>query len=111
MALHSVFVGLAVLASAVTVMAGDEALGLFEGHADVGAVGKPGSVVYDAKAGAYTVSGGGENMWFGTDAFHFVWKEASGDLALAADVQLVGTGSRTRPRTDSGWPSSPTRRT
>ena len=58
----------------------------------MGAVGKPGTVVYDAKAGTYTVTGGGENMWFATDAFHFVWKKASGDVTLAADVRFVGSG-------------------
>ncbi len=58
----------------------------------MGTVGKPGSAVYAAKAGTYTVTGGGANMWFATDAFHFVWKKASGDLALAADVRFVGTG-------------------
>jgi hypothetical protein len=86
------FLGLAVLACAATGFAGDGGLGLFEAHGDVGAVGKAGSVACDAKAGTYTVTGGGENMWFATDAFHFVWKKASGDLSLAADVRFVGTG-------------------
>jgi TolB protein len=88
-----VVLGFAVLASAAAGFAADgEELGLFEAHGDVGAVGKPGSVVHDAKAGTYTVTGGGENMWFATDAFHFVWKKASGDVALAADVRFAGTG-------------------
>lgn len=72
--------------------AADVALGLFEAHGDVGAVGKPGTVAYDAKAGTYTVTGGGENMWFATDAFHFAWKKASGDVTLAADIRFVGSG-------------------
>ena len=67
-------------------------LGIFEANGDVGAVGRKGSVAYDAKAGTYTVTGGGENMWFSTDAFHFVWKKASGDVALAADIRFVGEG-------------------
>ena len=89
---HAVVLGLAALASAASGFAAEGGLGLFEAHGDVGRVGKPGSVAYDAKAGTYTVTGGGENMWFATDAFHFVWKEASGDLALAADVRFAGTG-------------------
>ena len=44
--------------------AGDVGLGLFEAHGDVGTVGKPGTIVYDAKAGTYAVTGGGANMWF-----------------------------------------------
>ena len=89
---HAVVLGLAALASAAAGFAAEGGIGLFEAHGDVGAVGQPGTVVYDAKAGTYTVTGGGENMWFATDAFHFVWKRASGDLALAADVRFVGTG-------------------
>jgi TolB protein len=89
---RAALLGLAVLLCAGAGFAGDGGFGLFEAHGDVGTVGKPGSAVYDAKAGTYTVTGGGENMWFATDAFHFVWKKASGDLALAADVRFVGTG-------------------
>ena len=44
------------------------ALGLFEAHGDVGAVGKPGSVEYDAARKSYLVAGGGENMWLASDA-------------------------------------------
>ena len=66
--------------------------GLFEGHQDIGRVAKPGSVQFDPSQGTYTVSGGGENMWFTNDAFHFVWKRASGDLSLAADLRWLGSG-------------------
>ena len=31
-------------------------------------------------------------MWGVSDAFHFVWKEMSGDVTLAADVRLLGSG-------------------
>jgi hypothetical protein len=31
-------------------------------------------------------------MWFGSDAFHFVWKKVSGDVALAADISFIGQG-------------------
>ena len=89
---RTVFVGLiaAFSGSGGAVQAGQ--LGIFEAHGDVGAVGLKGGVAYDAKAGTYTVTGGGENMWFSTDALHFVWKQAQGDLALAADIRFVGDG-------------------
>jgi hypothetical protein len=68
-------------------------LGLFQGQADVGAVDYPGSVDYDASTGRYTVAGSGENMWFSADAFHFVWKEISGDrMSLAATINFSGSG-------------------
>ena len=31
-------------------------------------------------------------MWFTNDAFHFVWKKVSGDVALAADIVFKGQG-------------------
>jgi hypothetical protein len=52
----------------------------------------PGSVAFDAATRSYNVAGSGENMWFTRDAFHYAWKKASGDLALTADVSLVGEG-------------------
>jgi hypothetical protein len=43
-------------------------------------------------SGAYVVSGGGENMWFTNDAFHFVWKRVSGDFDLQAAIQWRDSG-------------------
>ena len=68
------------------------AAGVFEGHTDVGTVLHPGSLQYDASAQTYTVTGSGENMWFATDAFHFVWKKMSGDVSLTADVSFANGG-------------------
>lgn len=67
-------------------------LGVFEGHGDIGEVGHAGSVDYDAGADRYLVAGSGENMWFETDAFHYVWKQASGDVSIASDVAVLGEG-------------------
>jgi hypothetical protein len=74
------------------VEAADAAQGIFENHADVGTVLHPGSVAFDAGEKSYTVSGSGENMWGAKDAFHYVWKKASGDVALSADISFVGKG-------------------
>jgi len=69
-------------------------LGIFEGHADVGTVLHPGAVEYDSARSTYAISGSGENMWLGADAFQFVWKKMSGDLTLTADVGfLTKTGN------------------
>jgi hypothetical protein len=67
------------------------ALGIFTGQQDVGTVLHPGGVEYDSTKHTYTVSGSGENMWFGNDDFHFVWKKVSGDTALTATIALLGT--------------------
>lgn len=72
-------------------------LGIFEGQNDIGTVLHPGNVQYDAEKGAYTVSGNGANMWFGTDDFHYIWTKVSGDVALTADIDFVGaTGNAHR---------------
>jgi TolB protein len=67
-------------------------VGLFESHGDVGTVLHAGSVEYDAATRSYTISGSGENMWLGSDAFQFVWKKMSGDVALTADISFLGKG-------------------
>ncbi len=65
-------------------------LGLFTHAQDVGAVLHPGLTKYDPAAQTYTITGSGENMWSGKDQFQFVWKKASGDLSLSADIHFTG---------------------
>jgi TolB protein len=67
-------------------------VGIFEGHSDVGTVLHPGSVDYDDSKKTYTITGSGENMWLGADAFQFVWKKISGDATLTADISFLGSG-------------------
>jgi TolB protein len=66
--------------------------GIFENHADVGAVFHPGSVEFDRSKNTYTVSGSGENMWSTADAFQFAWKKVSGDVVIAADISFPSKG-------------------
>jgi hypothetical protein len=66
--------------------------GSFEGQTDVGGPRRAGSAKFDAAQRSYTVRGGGVNMWFTNDAFHFVWKKISGDVVLAADIAFQGQG-------------------
>lgn len=74
---------------------GAGALGDFEAQGDVGQT-LPGSASYDSGRGIYLITGGGANMWEGTDAFHYVWQRAHGDFSLTANVQLVGSGGGRR---------------
>jgi len=67
-------------------------LGIFEGNGDIGNVRHAGSVVFDSSDNSYSVSGGGTNMWFNSDELHYVWKQVSGDISLAADIEWVGEG-------------------
>jgi TolB protein len=69
-----------------------EGIGIFESQEDIGAPKQTGSAHFDPATGSYTVSGGGRNMWFTNDAFHFVWEKISGDVTLAADMVFRGEG-------------------
>lgn len=67
--------------------------GLFTGDNDIGEVKTAGSATCDSTKAVYTVSGGGANVWLKQDAFHYVWKKVSGDVALAATVRFTGRGT------------------
>ena len=67
-------------------------LGPFQDHGDIGTVLHSGSVTYDPGKRTFTLAGSGENMWFASDAFHFVWQKVSGDVSLTANVSFLGTG-------------------
>ena len=86
-----------------------EAVGIFEGHGRRQVL-HPGSVDYDATARSYTVAGSGENMWAARDAFHYAWKKAAGDLALAADIAFPGAGTEAASQGVLDDPPEPGRR-
>lgn len=67
-------------------------LGIFEGTDDIGNVKYAGLVEFDPSENSYTLSGGGTNMWFHSDEFHYTWKKMSGDVSIAADIEWVGEG-------------------
>jgi hypothetical protein len=76
-----------------------QSLGIFAGQSDVGAVSPPGSAHFDSSTGVYTIMSSGANLWGTTDAFHFLWKKASGDIALSADIDYpVKTGTHSEHR-------------
>ena len=77
--------------SALCAAAADN-LGPFEGRSDVGAVLKPGTVEVDLAQKQFTISASGENMWAREDDFHFVWKKASGDVAITASAAFPKPG-------------------
>ncbi len=47
--------------------------------------------MFDQADDSYCLGGGGENMWFTNDACHFAWTRMSGDLALSAAIEWLGT--------------------
>jgi hypothetical protein len=67
-------------------------LGLFQDQNEIGKPSLAGSARFDSGSSSYEVSGGGANMWFTNDAFHFVWKRVSGDFDLQAAVTWLAAG-------------------
>ena len=84
-----------------TTSAQAQAVGVFEGHGDIGQVAKPGRVRYDQKTQEYTVTGSGTNMWADHDEYHMLWKRLKGDFILTARARFVGTG--VEPHRKMGW--------
>lgn len=65
--------------------------GIFDGLTDVGNPSLKGSLTFDRNTEAYTVTGGGADIYGTRDEFFFAWKEVTGDLVLKADVEFTDT--------------------
>jgi TolB protein len=63
--------------------------GIFEQRTDIGDVNYPGAMEYCLKTREYKITGGGADIWFGVDAFCYVWKQISGDVELMTDISWV----------------------
>jgi len=55
-------------------------VGIFDDHLDIGNPKLKGDANYDENTQTYNLAGGGYNIWFNRDEFHFVYKKLSGDL-------------------------------
>jgi len=75
--------------------------GELERETDVGGPLRAGSASYDASRRVYRITGGGANMWGQTDAFHYLYRQASGDLTLTALVRFPQPGGNEHKK--AGW--------
>lgn len=91
-------IGLAVLVGAP---AHGQAIGAFDGHADIGNPKLAGDATYDATRQEYSISGSGYNVWFDHDEFQFVWKRVSGNFVVRTSARFVGEG--VDPHRKLGW--------
>ncbi|HTO02764.1 MAG TPA: DUF5050 domain-containing protein [Opitutus sp.] len=69
-------------------------LGAFSERADIGSVSRPTTAFHDASKNTYTIAASGANMWGTEDAFGFVWKKVSGDIAIAAEITILGSSNQ-----------------
>lgn len=77
-------------------------IGIFEKAEDIGSPKVKGSSSYDEATQTYAVKGGGENIWFNHDEFHFLYKKIKGDFLLTANFQLIGNEDGNGHR-KTGW--------
>jgi len=92
--LHSLFM-------MVGTLSGQDNLGIFDNHTDIGNCMKKGSATYNPDNQTYTIRGSGNNMWFDRDEFHYLWTKLQGDFILRAEVKLIGEG--VDPHRKAGW--------
>ncbi len=90
--LKSLFIFAGILLQTVLLFSQKQSLGIFEASGDIGDVLKKGSVTFDSVKKSYIIVGGGENMWYAKDAFHYVWKKAAGDISISSDISFPDTG-------------------
>ncbi|MDX1618468.1 MAG: hypothetical protein R3224_06760 [Balneolaceae bacterium] len=94
---------LTTLLIASPILAQEGEVGIFQGRADIGDVGQAGSTGYDAKSQVYTLEGSGDNMWFGEDAFHYLYRKISGDFILRTRAEFLENKGESNFHRKMGW--------
>lgn len=84
-----------------TAMAQDNPVGIFKNNADIGNPKIKGSATYDRQDQSYDLKGGGYNIWFDRDEFHFLFNKIKGNFIVTANFKFVGKG--TDPHRKTGW--------
>jgi Tol biopolymer transport system component len=91
----------ALFTAGLNCMARDSGAGMFDAWSDVGTCLIKGGTIYDPATQEYTLTGAGENMWFGKDAFHFLWKKMEGDFVLQFEFEFIGEAKNEHRKV--GW--------
>jgi TolB protein len=78
-----------------------KATSVFETYSDIGNPKLKGNTTFSEAAQEYHLKGGGYNIWFNRDEFHFAHKKIKGDFVLTANVGLKGDG--VDPHRKIGW--------
>jgi TolB protein len=76
-------------------------VGIFRNSTDIGNPKKTGSAVYNQQDQSYMLTGGGYNIWFERDEFHYLFNKIKGDFILTANFEFVGKGKEAHRKT--GW--------
>lgn len=84
-----------------TVFSQKNSFGIFDNSEDIGTCLIKGGANYNAEKQEYTISASGDNMWFGSDAFHFLHKKMKGDFIL--QFEFVFTTPVKNEHRKVGW--------
>jgi TolB protein len=87
---------------------GQPALGLFEGHADVGQVEQPGFAGYNPVDQHYRITASATGSRPDHDRFHCLWKRMTGDFILHTRARFVGPKIEASAGRQLGWIVCPT---
>jgi Tol biopolymer transport system component len=74
-------------------------VGIFQFNTDIGKPAKEGSALYDNVTQEYTLKGGGYNIWFERDEFHYLYNKIKGDFIITANFEFNGEGKNPHRKT------------
>jgi Tol biopolymer transport system component len=77
---------------AILLSAQNAPVGIFKTSADIGNPKVKGSAVYNTADQSYILKGGGYNIWFERDEFHYLYNKIKGDFILTANFEFIGKG-------------------
>ncbi len=80
---------------------GQSSVGAFQSSSDIGNPKMKGSSSYNYGDQTYTLRGGGYNIWFERDEFHYMYNKIKGDFLLTANFEFAGKGKVLHRKT--GW--------
>ena len=75
--------------------------GIFQQSRDIGNPAVKGATTFNPGDQSYSLKGGGYNVWFNRDEFHYAYSKVKGDFILTANVKLLGAGKD--PHRKIGW--------
>ena len=76
-------------------------VGIFANHSDIGNPKSKGDATYNLADQSYNLKGGGYNIWFGRDEFHYAYNKIKGDFILTANFKIINKG--VDPHRKIGW--------
>jgi TolB protein len=82
-----------VLICLLSALASGQSLGVFTNSGDVGGPAITGSSEFSTSNNQYRITGSGANIWGTQDQFRYVWKEMTGNFAVAATMRFLGSGA------------------